>query len=109
MPGRHSVEQEDTEVDSVFQRKFDVFILSLGVLSLFQVPIVTFLRRVSVAGESWMFMILYKAEKGSSNLSNRTFPVKPSKLTLLRYFCRSRLLIVEWLSSFRKPCSSVQR
>ena len=37
------------------------------------VPIVTFLRRVSVAGESLMFMILYKAEKGSSNLCWGTF------------------------------------
>ena len=113
VPGTHSVEQKDTGVDRVFQRKCDVLILSLGVLSLFQVPIVTFLRRASVAGERWTFMMLYEAEKGSPNLSTRTFPVKPSKLTLLRYFCRSRPLIGWWtegqLPAFRRPCLSLQR
>lgn len=94
VPGKHSDEQKDTGFENLFHRKSDVFSLSLGIAFLSQVPTCTFLRYLSVADERWKFKMLYDADKASPNLSNCTFPVKPSKLTFLRYFCRSCPLTV---------------
>lgn len=86
VPGKHSDEQNDTAVDRFFQCICNVSTLSSGVMSLFHIPTSTFLRYVSLADETWKFLMMYEADERSATLSIRTFPVEPSKSTFVDIF-----------------------